>query len=99
MVDEDDFLLSSVELELRVERRVQERLAAAGVPPAEAERVLAEALRYVHLRGPAPRELERRFLFAVDRECRRFEADLRRRVMEEIDALRAERARRRGEEP
>ena len=98
MVDEDDFLHSSWELEIRIERRVQERLAAAGVPPDEVERVLAEAVRYVRLRGAAPRELERRFLFAVDRECRRFEEDLRRRVLEEIDALRSERAEQEREE-
>lgn len=94
MVHDEDFLHSSWEWETRIERRVQERLAAAGVPPEEVARVLAEAARYVRLRTPAPREVEPRLLFAVERECRRFQADLRRRVMAEIDALRAERGER-----
>lgn len=90
MTDEDDYLFSSLELELRIEPRVQERLAAAGVPPAEAERVLAEALEYVRLRRPPPRELERRFLFAVGRACRRYEAERRARIAAALDALRDE---------
>jgi hypothetical protein len=43
MDHDEDFLHSSWEWETRIERRVQERLAAAGVPPEEAEqRALAE---------------------------------------------------------
>ena len=91
MVDEDDYHLSSVELELRVEPRVRELLAAAGVPPEEADRVLAAALRYVRLRSPPPREIERRFLFAVERECRRSQDELRERVTREIERMKTER--------
>lgn len=91
MVDEDDYHLSSAELELRVEPRVRELLIGSGVPPEEADRVLAAAVRYVRLRSPPPRELERRFLFAVERECRRFQDELRERLMREIELIRAER--------
>lgn len=91
MVDEDDYHLSSAELELRVEPRVRDLLDRAGVPPEEVDRVLAAALRYVRLRSPPPRELERRFLFAVERECRPFQDELRERVMREIETMKTER--------
>lgn len=91
MVDEDDYHLSSAELTLRVEPRFRELLNRAGVPPEEIDRVLAAALRYLRLRSPPGREIERRFLFAVERECRRFQDELRERVMREIETMKTER--------
>lgn len=75
----------SPELFEHLHRRLAELFRGHGVPPAAAEEILShaamEAWRRRH-RGPTR---EARFLRSVERQCRAYKAELRRRALESAE--------------